>query len=153
MLWAFCAVVALFLFIAFPRTMFTLLAVTGIGIAAVIVHQNKEAERFRAEQESVVLTASLDVAACQDPNYPVLIVFGNYSARVATEISFTLAGYRPHHSKPVVDDRRTSDRILKPGGMHSSCWSIPTKYGEAVLNVEAAKALEWRTKTGYVTFD
>ena len=144
------AVVLLFMFPRqFMLTLGALVALAAVGIYYMLDANHRQNERRLAELRSVEAVASIDQRKCSDPAYPVAINFINKSSRTLTKIWFSLHGYRPRHSEPVINEFSfSSDRIIEPGENYGECRSLTNPPPPSISLDE----LEWRVKVSTLTF-
>ncbi|HEY4202618.1 MAG TPA: hypothetical protein VGM83_18865 [Devosiaceae bacterium] len=117
-------VVAVVLFVAFPRQMGLLAAVFIVGIGALGIYLWAEAQQAANTRSAVTAEAQLAPALCPDPKAPVAIAFTNGNPTTVDAIGFVLEARREGHSGLVYSDFLSSDKIIAPGERSSACWPL-----------------------------
>ena len=94
-----------------------------ILIALLIGYLFLQDARERAQADKVEMVVKYDTKACSE-DFPLAVVIRNNSDRTVNSIDFDITIRRKGYSKDLSDWMidYESDKIIKPGDAHGSCW-------------------------------
>lgn len=91
----------------------------------ILVSLEFEARKRKAEEEKVKITVEYSLEKCTK-DYPLYITITNGANKTINSVSFYLDITRKEYSTNIADylgNQYTSDKIIKPDSIFSSCWN------------------------------
>jgi hypothetical protein len=79
--------------------------------------------------KSISVNISYNISKCNH-EYPLLVTIKNNSPKTLTKVEWHLNIYMPGYSTDIAgwQNEYSSDKILKPGEMRSSCYKLPLNF-------------------------
>lgn len=155
MVWVAVIFLSLILLFSFPKQFLSVLAIIGISITAIIfglmnAEKNRAQER-KEQRDSVYISALFDQERCS-AEYPIVISIRNTNEETLLSLNFDLSGFREGYSSPVFKTlgQYKSDKILRTGEQHDSCWPVPPLSYSA--QAAPPQILNWQATYGYASF-
>lgn len=151
--WVLGVGIGLWLLFRYPKkmgiTIAVVVALATAGAGVLYWVQSTATRNHEAEVATLKTKARADSSVCTDPAYPIAVAFHNTSNRILEYVTFNLEARRPGYSSAVYSNYQTSDRILQPDDVYTSCWSLASYKN---LGGHQAADLDWSVAIYSVRF-